>query len=78
MYRMQLVLCALMGLTAAAPVEKTKRDSNAHVNPPAGIYTINNQDGIGAGSNSYNWYSGDGTPGAGWPAQNQWVSFEDM
>jgi hypothetical protein len=71
---------ALVGLISAAPVEqkKQKRDSNAHVNAPAGIYTINNQDGVGAGSSNYNFYSGDGTPGAGWPSQSQWASFEDM
>ena len=68
----------LLGMVAAAPVEKTKRDSNAHVQSPAAVYTINNQDGIGSGSRSYKYYSGSGTPAAGWPAQNQWVSFENM
>ena len=35
-------------------------------------------DGIGAGSDSYTTYSGDGSISASWPVTAQWVSFEDM
>lgn len=44
----------------------------------AAVTTINNQDGIGAGSDSYTMYWGDGSLQAGWPTKEQWVSFEDM
>lgn len=44
----------------------------------AAVTTINNQDGIGAGTDTYITYSGDGSLQAGWPTLQQWVSFEDM
>lgn len=44
----------------------------------AQVTTINDNDGIGAGSDSYTMYWGDGSLGAGWPTKEQWVSFEDM
>ena len=44
----------------------------------AAVSSINNQDGIGAGSDTYKTYSGDGSLQAGWPTKAQWVSFEDM
>ena len=42
------------------------------------VTSINNNDGIGAGSDTYKQYNGDGTTGAGWPAKSKWVSFVDM
>ena len=42
------------------------------------VTTINDNDGIGAGSDTYTQYNGDGTTGDGWPAKTQWVSFVDM
>lgn len=42
------------------------------------VTTIQNDDGIGSGSDSYIQYSGDGTYQDGWPARGRWVSFEDM
>ena len=63
---------------AAKTAKVDKRDPNAHVNAPAAVNTINNDDGIGAGSNKYTAYAGNGTPGNGWPSQSQWVSFVDM
>ncbi len=36
------------------------------------------QDGIGAGTDLYTTFSGDGSAAAGWPLLSQWVSFEDM
>ena len=44
----------------------------------AAVSTINNQDGVGAGSDVYKLYSGDGSLAAGWPTEEQWVSFENM
>lgn len=54
------------------------RDSSATVTGSAAVTSINNNDGIGAGSNSYTNYGGDGSAGAGWPSISDWVSFEDM
>jgi len=34
---------------------------------PVAVHSINNQDGIGAGSDSYTMYWGDGSTDAGWP-----------
>lgn len=55
-----------------------RRDSNAVVTGAAAVSTINNSDGVGAGSTAYHSYSGDGSTGAGWPAKSKWVSFVDM
>ena len=44
----------------------------------AAVGSINNNDGIGAGSDTYRTYSGDGSQGAGWPTKASWVSFVDM
>ncbi|KAL6867174.1 glycoside hydrolase [Trichoderma novae-zelandiae] len=35
-------------------------------------------DGVGNGVDSYTMYWGDGSTGAGWPAQSRWVSFQNM
>ena len=73
----------LASLAAAAPTQTTKiptkiveRNSNAVVTGAAKVPSINNQDGVGAGSTSYKYYSGDGSTGAGWPSKSQWASFE--
>jgi len=44
----------------------------------AKVTSINNQDGIGGGQDKYTMYWGDGSAGAGWPAKENWVSFENM
>ncbi|KAH8601169.1 hypothetical protein B0O99DRAFT_608181 [Bisporella sp. PMI_857] len=44
----------------------------------AAVSSINNNDGIGAGSDRYVMYRGDGSLEAGWPTKDQWVSFEQM
>lgn len=69
---------AAVALPPTRTTQVAKRDSNAVVNPPAAVDSVNNQDGIGAGSTSYTYYTGDGTPNDGWPSVSQWVSFEDM
>ncbi|PQE08386.1 glycoside hydrolase protein [Rutstroemia sp. NJR-2017a WRK4] len=52
--------------------------TGGYVTGGAAVTTINNQDGIGAGSDSYTMYWGDGSDTAGWPHKEDWVSFEDM
>ncbi|MCJ1376252.1 hypothetical protein MMC20_007494 [Loxospora ochrophaea] len=47
-------------------------------NPAIAVTSINNDDGIGAGTDSYTQYNGDGTTADGWPAKTSWVSFDDM
>ncbi|GAD98869.1 hypothetical protein PMAA_009950 [Paecilomyces variotii No. 5] len=42
------------------------------------VTSINDNDGIGGGTDSYTMYWGDGSAAAGWPSIDQWVSFEDM
>ena len=88
MYVYEAFLSALLVQSASAAVIKrdptlskaklVPDDSSATVNPPAAVGSINNDDGIGAGSNTYTFYQGDGTPSSGWPSQSQWVSFVDM
>ncbi|KAH7053395.1 hypothetical protein B0J12DRAFT_55214 [Macrophomina phaseolina] len=56
----------------------TRRATGGVVTSGAAVSTINNQDGIGGGSDTYRLYTGDGSLEAGWPTKEQWVSFEDM
>ncbi|QKX59671.1 uncharacterized protein TRUGW13939_06811 [Talaromyces rugulosus] len=42
------------------------------------VTAVNADDGVGAGTDSYSYYTGDGSTGAGWPDQSKWVSFSDM
>lgn len=42
------------------------------------VTSIVNDDGVEPGKDAYNFYSGDGTTSAGWPAKSAWISFEDM
>ena len=42
------------------------------------VWTINDEDGIGGGSDSYTMYWGDGSAGDGWPTRSNWVSFTEM
>lgn len=44
----------------------------------AAVTAVNADDGVGAGTDAYNVYSGDGSSGAGWPALADWVSYSDM
>ncbi|KAL3428245.1 hypothetical protein PVAG01_01754 [Phlyctema vagabunda] len=52
--------------------------TGGYVTGGAAVSSINNQDGIGAGTDHYTMYYGDGSAGAGWPYKENWVSFEDM
>nr|POE48309.1 hypothetical protein CFP56_75859 [Quercus suber] len=77
---------AFLALASALPASSTvkhatrvvARDPNAVVNAPAAVTVINDNDGIGGGSNTLNPYSGDGSAAAGWPSLSDWVSFGDM
>uniref|UniRef100_A0A093VS14 Uncharacterized protein n=1 Tax=Talaromyces marneffei PM1 TaxID=1077442 RepID=A0A093VS14_TALMA len=42
------------------------------------VPSINDKDGIGAGTDSYTFYQGDGTAADGWPSIDDWVSFREM
>ena len=42
------------------------------------VSSINDNDGVGAGTDAYKFYEGDGSTGAGWPDSKDWVSFTDM
>ncbi len=57
----------------------SKRTTGGTVeNPSLATFNININDGIGAGSDSYTMYLGDGSQGNGWPTRANWVSFVDM
>ena len=67
------------------PSKTIPEAGSPHVLAQGGVVTagaqtdsINNQDGIGDGVDQYITYSGDGSQGAGWPTEQQWVSFENM
>jgi hypothetical protein len=64
----------------AAAVEKARRATGETVsNSNVARYDNSNiNDGVGDGTDSYTLYLGDGSTGAGWPAQSEWVSFENM
>lgn len=38
----------------------------------------NNNDGVSSRADSYTFYQGDGSTGAGWPDKSQWISFATM
>ncbi|KAL1984649.1 hypothetical protein VTN96DRAFT_8775 [Rasamsonia emersonii] len=66
-------------LDARSTVDVLARATGETVtNPNLAVYTVNDYDGIGAGTDSYTFYSGDGSTADGWPDQSQWVSFIDM
>ena len=48
------------------------------VNGPLAVSQINDNGGKGSGSDAYKMYNGDGTSGAGWPAQYDWISYDMM
>jgi len=48
------------------------------VNGPLAVSQINDNDGKGSGSDTYKMYNGDGSTGAGWPAQSDWISYDKM
>jgi hypothetical protein len=68
--------------TATTKVNKrrfSERDTGGWVQIAAdAVWNINDEDGIGAGSDQYTMYWGDGSAGAGWPTRDQWVSFTEM
>ncbi|KAB2580097.1 putative exo-beta- -glucanase protein [Lasiodiplodia theobromae] len=65
-------------VTSHDPATMVRRTTGGVVTGAAAVASINNRDGIGAGKDSYTFYKGDGSPGAGWPTKDKWVSFEDM
>lgn len=61
------------------PNSNSKRSTGEVVTGGAAVTSINNNDGIGAGSDTYvETYEGDGSTSDGWPAKSEWVSFVDM
>ncbi|UKZ88828.1 uncharacterized protein TrAFT101_004562 [Trichoderma asperellum] len=69
--------------TADAPAAngdkiKARTTGERVTNGVARFDNSNIQDGVGNGVDRYTMYWGDGSTGAGWPAQSQWVSFENM
>jgi hypothetical protein len=60
-----LTSTALAGMALATTGEYVNNGNIA-------VYSINDYDGIGAGRDSYTFYSGDGSTAAGWPAKSQW------
>jgi hypothetical protein len=55
-----------------------KRATGEVVTIPVAVSAVVNNDGIGAGTDKYVQYSGDGSTGDGWPDISQWASFTDM
>ncbi|RAO67263.1 uncharacterized protein BHQ10_003275 [Talaromyces amestolkiae] len=66
-----LAITALAGAAYAATGETVTASGLA-------VTTINDEDGIGAGVDSYTFYQGDGTTADGWPSTDDWVSFSEM
>jgi hypothetical protein len=61
-----LLIAVLAGI-ARATTGETVTNSNI------AVYTTNINDGIGGGTDSYTFYSGDGSTGAGWPSKSKWL-----
>ncbi|OJJ50659.1 hypothetical protein ASPZODRAFT_126582 [Penicilliopsis zonata CBS 506.65] len=57
----------------------TKRATGETVtNTAVAVYTVDNSDGLSTASDSYTMYTGDGTVADGWPAMDDWLSFDAM
>ena len=56
---------ALAGFARATPNEQVTNGNIA-------VYSVNDYDGTGGGSDSYTFYQGDGSTGDGWPAKSNW------
>ena len=63
--------------TTASSGSATDTNTAAVTNSNA-VTSVNDSDGIGAGTDTYNFYQGDGSTNDGWPATISWVSFADM
>ena len=63
-----LAITALAGAAYSAPVEIVTASSVA-------VTTINDEDGIGIGVDSYTFYRGDGTIEDGWPSTDDWLVY---
>lgn len=53
----------------------TTEQTGGQVSGALAVYSINNQDGIGGGSDTYTQYCGNGDA---FPPKSSWVSFEQM
>lgn len=60
---------------ASRPGGSTNDFTGGQVYGPNAVYSINNQDGIGGGSDTYTLYCGNGDA---FPPKSSWVSFEQM
>ena len=63
--------------TTASGGSATDTNTAAVTNSNA-VTSVNDSDGIGAGTDTYNFYQGDGSTNDGWPATISWVSFGEM
>lgn len=68
------MLCSVLLYTAVATVlaSLVYAASNEFVSNGNAVYSVNDYDGIGSGTDTYKFYSGDGSTAAGWPAKGQW------
>ncbi|KAL1969792.1 hypothetical protein VTN77DRAFT_7301 [Rasamsonia byssochlamydoides] len=69
---------ALQARSAPGNVLVARTAGETVTNGNLAVYTVNDYDGIGAGTDSYTFYQGDGSTADGWPDQSEWVSFIDM
>lgn len=70
---------ATVAISAAALVGAAYAQTGETVSSTAlQVTAVNADDGVGAGSDVYNYYQGDGTTGSGWPDVSAWASFSDM
>merc|ERR1712012_1201700 len=61
--------------SAPAPSSSSASASSSAAAPSATSSSGGSSSGLG---DTYKLYSGDGTTGAGWPSQSEWVDFDSM
>lgn len=66
-----MIAKSIIALSALAGAAYAQTGETVTVSELA-VTTVNGSDGIGAGSNTYTFYSGDGSVAAGWPALDDW------
>ena len=63
-----LMVVATAALAGIAHATANEQVTNGNI----AVYSVNDYDGVGGGSDSYTFYQGDGSTGAGWPAKSNW------
>ena len=63
---------------SSAPASGPTINNGATVNGANAVTSVSDADGSSTGQDVYRFYQGNGSPAAGWPSKNNWISFSAM